>query len=95
MKRPSPIPTAPSRRGFLVVLSAGAASAVAPAALAGAPGPVAESPAGDFATSVATPSPDAALQQLVDDYLATDAERLRLRAIVDRAHKKQQAANPM
>jgi hypothetical protein len=34
MKRTSPIPTAPSRRGFLAVLSAGAAATVAPAALA-------------------------------------------------------------
>ena len=44
MNRPSPIPTAPSRRGFLAVLSAGAASAVAPAALAAPLAPVTETP---------------------------------------------------
>jgi hypothetical protein len=42
MNRHPSIPTAPSRRRFLAVLSAGAASAVAPAALAAPLVPVAE-----------------------------------------------------
>ncbi len=94
MTRHSPIPTS-SRRGFLAVLGAGTASVIAPVALAGIPAPVAETSTADLPTSRATPSPDAALLQIVDDYLAADAERLRLRAIVERARKKQQAANPM
>jgi hypothetical protein len=95
MNRTSPIPTAPSRRGFLAVLSAGAASAVAPAALAGASVSVAKSPAGDLPTSMAAPSPDAALLQLVDQYLAAHAEYRRLDAICDRAYTKMSNANPM
>jgi hypothetical protein len=95
MNLPSPIPTAPSRRGFLAVLSAGAASAVAPAALAGIPLHVAETSTGDLPTSIATPSPDAALLQLFDEYLATDAEYRRLLAIFERGRKRHEAKYPM
>jgi hypothetical protein len=95
MNRPSPIPTAPSRRGFLAVLSAGAASAVAPAALAGAPAHVAEISTRGLPTSMATPSPDAALLHLFDEYLATDAEYRRLRAIFERGRKQHEAKYPM
>jgi hypothetical protein len=95
MNGPTRIPTAPSRRGFLAVLSAGAASAVAPAALAGASVPVAKSPPGDLPTSMATPSPDAALLQLVDQYSVAHAECRQLDAICDRAYRKIWDANPM
>jgi hypothetical protein len=43
---------------------------------------------------MATPSPDAALLQLVDQYLAARAEYQRLDAIIDRAYRKLWAENP-
>jgi hypothetical protein len=85
MNRPSPIPTAPSRRGFLAVLSA---SAIAPAALAGIPTHVAETSTGDLPTSRAIPSADAALLQLVDDYLAANTKWRAISAAADRAEEE-------
>jgi hypothetical protein len=67
MNRPSPIPTAPSRRGFLAVLSAGAASAVAPAALAAPLAPVTE-------TVPSSLLPAAAAASEVDPIFAVIAE---------------------
>lgn len=88
-------PTAPSRRGFLAVLSAGTASAIATAALASIPAPVAETSPGDLPTSTATPSPDAALLQLFDEYLAAESEYRRLEAIFERGRKQHEAKYPM
>jgi hypothetical protein len=89
------IPTAPSRRGFLAVLSAGAASAVVPAALAVASVPVTESSPGDLPTSMATPSPDAALLQLFDQYKAARSEYGRLSRKECRLNEKHKAATPL
>jgi hypothetical protein len=72
MNRAAPISPKPSRRGFLAVLSAGAASAVAPAALATPLASVTEAPLSALASAVA-PSPDAALLKLIDDYWVAKA----------------------
>jgi hypothetical protein len=57
--------------------------------------PVTESSPGDLSTSVATPSQDAALLQLFDEYLATEAESRRLMAIFERGRKQHEAKYPM
>lgn len=95
MNRPSPIPTAPSRRGFLAVLSAGAAATVAPAALAATLAPLPETASSALAPAVVAPSPDAGLLVLFDQYMATNAEEQRLRAIYERGRHKHQAKHPM
>jgi hypothetical protein len=98
-----------SRRRFLGVLSAGAASAIAPAAVAGALAPAAETLLSAPATlaaavpAVAPPEepfdwskyPDAKLFKLVNEYLAADDERRRLEEVIDRGEKVQAAKHPM
>jgi hypothetical protein len=84
-----------SRRSALGVLSAGVASVVVPAAIAATSATVAESTPAVLPTIMETPSPDAALLQLVDQYLAGNAEYERLTAIIDSAYKKLSNANPM
>jgi hypothetical protein len=97
MNRPSSIPTAPSRRRFLAVLSAGAAATAAPAALAAtlAHLPETETASSALAPAVVAPSPDAGLLVLFGQYMATNAESRRLRAIYDRARDKHRAKHPM
>jgi hypothetical protein len=90
-----------SRRRFLGVLSAGAAAAVAPAALAATtpapaalaatPAPAAETAPSGLPNAAATPSPDAGLLQLFGEYMAANAEYVRLYAIFDRGQKRHQA----
>jgi hypothetical protein len=84
-----------SRRRFLGVLSAGAASAVAPAAVAAALAPAAETLLKTPAPAATVSSPDAALLQLVNSYLAADDERQRLKEVLNRARKTQEAKYPM
>jgi hypothetical protein len=91
----SSIPTAPSRRRFLAVLSAGAAATVAPAALAATLAPLPETASSAIAPAVVAPSPDAGLLVLFDQYMATNAEEQRLRAIYDRGRDRHQAKHPM
>jgi hypothetical protein len=77
MNRPSPIPTAPSRRGFLTVLSAGAAAAVAPAALGAPLAPVTETALSSLPAATAASSE-------VDPIFAVIAEhRAHMRAWAD------------
>jgi hypothetical protein len=77
MNRTSSIPTAPSRRGFLAVAAAGAASAVAPAALATPLAPVTE-------TVPSSLLPAAAASSEVDPIFAVIAEhRAIMRAWMD------------
>ncbi len=95
LARVSPIPTAPSRRGFFAVLGAGTASVIAPAALARIPAPVAEISTSDLPTSTAPPSPDAALLQLFDQYMAARSEFCRLLEGEDRMAQRHNAENPM
>jgi hypothetical protein len=85
MNRPFPIPTAPSRRGFLAVLSAGAASAVAPAALAAPLAPVTETALSGLPAAVpALPSPDAKLFKLLDEHRSAAIEQQRLYKIFEK-----------
>jgi hypothetical protein len=86
--------TIPSRRGFLAVLSAGAASVAVPA-VALTTKPRTETPLSGLAPAVASPSPDAALLQLGDEYMAAQSEYRRLCAIFERGKKEHQAKFPM
>jgi hypothetical protein len=79
MNSHSPIPTKPSRRAVLAVLSVGAASAVAPAALAVPSAPVTEIPLRGLAASVpGLPCADAELFKLLEDHRSAAAEQRRL-----------------
>jgi hypothetical protein len=80
----------PTRRRFLAVVSAGAASTVAPAALA-APETALSAPA----PAVATPSPDAGLLQLFDEYLAARSDYRRLSRKERRLSEKHDVATPL
>ncbi len=83
-----------SRRGLLLGLMAAAAVPVAPAfakAIA-APGNAAGVAAID---APAIPSPDAALLQLFDEYMATVAEHRRVYGLYERGRDKHQAKHPM
>ncbi len=85
MNRPSPIPTTPSRRGFLAVLSAGAASAVIPAALAAPIAPVTETAlSGLPASMLGLPCADAELFNLLEAYLSAAVEQRRLYKVFDK-----------
>jgi hypothetical protein len=85
MNRPSPIPTTPSRRGFLTVLSAGAASAIVPAALAAPSAPVTETALSGLPAAVpALPSPDAELFKLLDEHRSAVIEQQRLYKIFEK-----------
>jgi hypothetical protein len=95
MNRSSPVPTTPSRRGFLAVLSAGAAATVAPAALAATSAHLSETAPSALAPAVAAPSPDAGLLELFDQYMAINAEYRRLHAIYERGRHKHQAKHPL
>jgi hypothetical protein len=89
MNRSSPILTTPSRRGFLAVLSVGAAATVAPAALAA---PLAHLP--ETASSAIAP-PDAGLLELFDQYKAAWSEFGRLIRLQDRMEEKHRVRIPM
>jgi hypothetical protein len=95
MSRPSPIPTAPSRRRFLAVLSAGAAATVAPVALAATSAHLPETASSALAPAVVAPSPDAGLLVLFGQYMAANAEYRRLHAIYERGRHKHQAKHPL
>jgi hypothetical protein len=84
-----------SRRRFLGVLSAGAASAIAPAAVAATLAPAAEVPFIAPVPALASPSPDAALQQLFDEYMSTVAEYRRAYGLYERGRDQHQARHPM
>jgi hypothetical protein len=85
----------PPRRRFLGVLSAGAASAIAPAAVAATLAPAAEVPLISPVPTVATPSRDTALLQLFDEYMSTVAEHQRVYGLYKRGQAKHQAKHPM
>lgn len=80
----SPISTAPSRRGFLAVLSAGAASAVVPAALAAPLAPVTETALSGLLASQPLPSADAELFNLLEAHLSAAVEQRRLYKVFDK-----------
>jgi hypothetical protein len=71
----------PTRRRFLAIVGAGAASTVAPAAIAAALAPATETPPSALAPAAAIPSPDAALLKLIDDYWTANAETDRARDV--------------
>jgi hypothetical protein len=83
-----------SRRRFLGVLSAGAASVAVPA-IALTTKPPAETPFSSHVPIVAGPSPDAALMELGEKYFVAAAEYQRLYAILKRGQKKHQAKYSM
>jgi hypothetical protein len=84
-----------SRRRFLGVLSAGAASAIAPAAVAATLAPATENPPIAPAPAVASPPSDAALLQLFDEYMSTVAEYRRAHGLYERGRDEHQARHPM
>jgi hypothetical protein len=95
--------TVQSRRRFLGVLSAGAASAIAPAAVAATLAPAAETALSTPAPAVAPSLPheaevpflDADLMKLVNEYLTAHDEWRRLEEVLNRARKVQEAKYPM
>jgi hypothetical protein len=84
-----------SRRRFLGALSAGAASAITPAAVAATLAPAAETPPIAPAPAVTGPSPDAALMQLFDECMSTVAEYRRAYGLYERGRDEHQAKHPM
>jgi hypothetical protein len=83
MNRPSPIPTTPSRRGFLAVLSAGAASAVAPAALAAPLAPVTETALSGLPLAAAASSEVDPIFALIAEHSAAYAEMAAISGAAD------------
>jgi hypothetical protein len=84
-----------SRRRFLGVLSAGAASVVAPAAVAATLAPAAEVPLIEPVPAVATPSRDIPLLELFGEYTAYVMEYRRAYRLYERGRDKHQARHPM
>jgi hypothetical protein len=84
-----------SRRRFLGVLSAGAASAIAPAAVAATLAPATETPPIAPAPALASPLSDAALLQLFDEYMSTVAEYRRVNGLYERGRDEHQARHAM
>jgi hypothetical protein len=91
------IPTVPqaSRRGLLICLMAAAAVPAAPAIAKAVAVPGAVGRAEAVVVDAPTPSPDAKLLQLFDEYMSTAEEHRRVYGLYQRGRAKHQAKHPM